>query len=320
MKKIINYKLQKILLFSFLFLICFNYLSFVNAKTYKIGTTLEKNFKFSKKFILPLSEGKWEVVDRFIASYAFLYAKETWIVRLENNEIMEMILVSKLILSGTNMGEIDSVVNQVVFKDKYDGCYERPEYFIVEVYKRGGTHNCLLIAHMEVNKEIYTPDDPSDNGSSAMFKKWIRDNSIIIPPIAFASKHSYFSRLSRGDFYVITYVANPKIYNSPKINYITEESSEFHKSNISRYPDHKITMDKWVSVSAKRHQFLEEMFKAKEHHLLNLNKYIIQSDEIDENKNGQQNLNESLKQLNELYKSGVITKEEFKKAKDNILN
>ena len=320
MKKIINYKLQKILLFSFLFLICFNYLSFVNAKTYKIGTILEKNFKFSKKFILPLSEGKWEVVDRFIASYAFLYAKETWIVRLENNEIMEMISVGKLILSGTNMGEIDSVVNQVVFKDKYDGCYERPEYFIVEVYKRGGTHNCLRIAHMEVNKEIYTPDDPSDNGSSAMFKKWIRDNSIIIPPIAFASSHSYFSRLRGGDYYVITYVANPKIFNSPAINYVTEESSEFHKANISRYPDHKITMDKWISLSAKRHQYLEKIYKAKDKHLLNLDKYITQSDQDNENKKNQNNLTDKLKQLNELYKSGAITKEEFKKAKEKILN
>ena len=135
--------------------------------------------------------------------------------------------------------------------------------------------------------------------------------------IAFHSWHSYFSRLSRGEWYLIQYAANPKIFNSPTINYVTEESSEFHKANISRYPEHKITMDKWISLSAKRHQFLEKIYKAKDNHLLNLNKYIIQNGE--EGKNNE-DLTESLKQLNELYKSGAITKEEFKKAKEKILN
>ena len=51
-----------------------------------------------------------------------------------------------------------------------------------------------------------------------------------------------------------------------------------------------------------------------------MNKYIIQNDEEDENKKDQNSLTDSLKQLNELYKSGAITKEEFKKAKDKILN
>ena len=32
------------------------------------------------------------------------------------------------------------------------------------------------------------------------------------------------------------------------------------------------------------------------------------------------NMIESLEKLNELYKSGAITEEEFKKAKDKILN
>ena len=315
MKKVINYKLQKILLFIYFSFICLNYLSFANAKTYKIGTTFEENIKFSNSVILPLSDGKWEVVDRYTYSYAFLFFKGNWIVRVENNEIMEMILIERANLSGTNMGEIDSAVNEIIFKDKYDGCYQRPEYFIVEFYKRGGTHNCLVVRHWDSNKEMYTPDDPS--GQRAKFKKWVKDNSIIIPPIAFHSWHSYFSRLSRGEWYLIQYAANPKIFNSPKINFLTEESSEFHKANINRHPKHKITMDKWISLSAKRHRFLEEMFKARDNHLLDLDKYIIQNGEEDENN---LDLTDSLKKLNELYKSGAITKEEFKKAKEKILN
>tara|TARA_B100000579_G_scaffold135969_1_gene110291 strand:- start:118 stop:1062 length:945 start_codon:yes stop_codon:yes gene_type:complete len=314
MKKNISYKMKKLLIY-LLLIAGLNFFSQALAKTYRIGTTFEKNIRFSKNVVLPLSDGKWEVVDRYTDSVAMLYFKGNWIVRVENNEIMEMISIERANLSGSNMGEIDSIVNEIIFKDKYDGCYQRPEYLIVEFYKRGGTHNCLVVRHWDTNKEIYTPDDPS--GQRAKFKKWAKDNSIKIPPISFQSWHSYFSRLLRGEWYLIQYVANPKIFNSPAINYVTEESSEFHKANISRHPDHKITMDKWISLSAKRHQFLEKIYKAKENHLLNLNKYIIQNDEKVENNI---NLTDSLKQLNELYKSGAITEEEFKKAKEKILN
>jgi len=302
-----------------LFIYLFSFFNIVNAKTYRIGTTFENEIQFSKKIVLPLSNGKWEVVDRYTWSYAFLRFKGNWIARIENNEIMEMITIERANLAGAYMGEIDSIVNEIIFKDKYDGCYERSEYLIVEFYKRGGTHNCLVVRHYDMNKEIYTPDDPS--GQRAKFKKLVKDNSIKMPPIAFHSWHSYFSRLSRGEWYLIQYIANPKIFNSPKINFLTEDSSEFHRANISRYPEHKITMDKWISLSAKRHQYLEKLFKAKDHHLLNLNKFIIQSNVDDlNNEDSNKNVVEDLKRLNELYKSGVLTEEEFKKAKDKILN
>ncbi len=302
-----------------LFIYLFSFFNIVNAKTYRIGTTFENEIQFSKRIVLPLKNGKWEVVDRYTWSYAFLRFKGNWIARIENNEIMEMITIERANLAGAYMGEIDSIVNEIIFKDKYDGCYERSEYLIVEFYKRGGTHNCLVVRHYDMNKEIYTPDDPS--GQRAKFKKLVKDNSIKMPPIAFHSWHSYFSRLSRGEWYLIQYIANPKIFNSPKINFLTEDSSEFHRANISRYPEHKITMDKWTSLSAKRHQYLEKLFKAKDHHLLNLNKFIIQSNVDDlNNEDSNKNVVEDLKRLNELYKSGVLTEEEFKKAKDKILN
>ena len=136
----------------------------------------------------------------------------------------------------------------------------------------------------------------------------------------FDSYHSYFSRLIRGEWYVIQYMANPKLFNSPKLNYLTEESSEFHKANISRYPEHKLTIDKWISFSAKRHREIEKLLKAKEHHLLNLDKYILEDDVDHTNNKGKISISEDLEKLNDLYKSGVITKEEFKKAKDKILN
>ena len=294
-----------------------NSFNHVKAKLYRSGTIFENQIEFSKKFTLPLTEGKWEVINQYEFNYFFQF-KGNSIVRLKNNEVMEFIWIERANLSSYQNAYIDNAMNEIVFKDQYDGCYTRPEYYIVEVYSKGSTHNCLVIRHIDSNKELFSPDDPG--AVNAKLKKSLRDRSIIIPPIMFDSYHSYFSRLIRGEWYVIQYMANPKLFNSPKINYLTEESSEFHKANISRYPEHKLTMDKWISVSAERHREIEKLLKAKEHHLLNLDKYILNNDNDYLNSKEKKNIIEDLEKLNELYKTGVITKEEFEKAKDKILN
>ena len=308
--------MKKTKLILFFLLIKFILINSVNAKNYKIGDTLEGKFQFSKKFSLPLSDGKWQVVTRYTESVYFITAKVIGIVKINNNnEFLEGIEIGRMNLSGKEMGQIDNAVNSVIFKDRYDGCYDRPEYYIVEVYKRGSTHNCLVISHLDTNKEIYSPDDPESTRSQ--IKKFIKENSIEIPPIAFSSFHSYFSRLNRGEWYLIQYTANPKIFDSPEYNYFSEDRSEFHKSNINRFPDHKKTMEKWLSTSSLRHQYLEKLFKAKDRHLLNLEKFIQNEIKLDNLED--KDLVNQIKNLKDLYETGALTEEEYKKAKDKIL-
>ena len=57
--------MRKIVLIVFIYLISLNYFSNASAKMYKAGTIIEKEIKFSNNFVLPLPEGKWEVVDRY---------------------------------------------------------------------------------------------------------------------------------------------------------------------------------------------------------------------------------------------------------------
>ena len=95
----------------------------------------------------------------------------------------------------------------------------------------------------------------------------------------------------------------------------TEETSEYNKNNIDNFPDHKLVMEKWVAISAKRHLEFEKFTRAKKDHLLNLDNYI--NENISTNSS---NITEQLKKLNDLYKSGALTEEEFKKAKSKILN
>ena len=301
--------------------VCFislSYFTSTNAKMYRVGDTFQNEIKFSNRFTLPLSPGNWVMVNRYNEHY-FFHWKGFGIARIKNNEIMELIGIHKAGLTGLEMGWVDHSVGEITFKDKYDGCYQRPEYYLVEVFRKGSTHNCLVIAHNDTNKEIYAPDDP--NTSNAILKKYIKDNSLIVPPITFWSFHSYYSRLNRSDWYRISYWVNPKLVNAPETKLHSEENSEFHRANISQYPEHKLAMEKFISMASKRHKFFEKAFRAKEHHLLDLDKYFLEIDIEDSKETGEKKtFVEDLEKLNDLYKSGAITKEEFDKAKDKILN
>ena len=298
----------------FLIFILFPNLLF--SKTLRIGDKIENELVFKKNLIIPLSEGEWEVVNKYTIDVIGFPLKIIDLVKVNQNEVMEYFSIGEFRLKGREMGQIDNVVLSAMFKDRYDGCYMRPEYYLLEVYRRGGTYNCFRIRHIDVNKEIYNPDDPA-HSQNGQIKLWIKQNSIKLPPIMLESFHSYFSRLAKGDWLLVEYAAIPKIYNSPKLNYFTEESSEFHRANIDRFPEHKTTMDRWISISAKRHKYLEELFKAKNNHLLDLNKYI-ENNKIDEI--GSKDIVTRLDELNKLFESGSITKEEFKKAKKILLD
>ena len=99
--------------------------------------------------------------------------------------------------------------------------------------------------------------------------------------------------------------------------FFSEDKSEYHKTNISQYPKHKITMNKWIAISSEFHKNFEDMTNARNNHKLNLDKYYM---EVTKNTKNSNKLTEQLNSLNELYKSGVLTKEEFTKAKKKLLN
>ena len=71
-----------------------------------------------------------------------------------------------------------------------------------------------------------------------------------------------------------------------------------------------------INIISKAKEF-ENISRAKANHKLQLDKYIFDN-EVDLNSN--KNIVNELNALNELYKSGVLTKEEFEKAKKKLLN
>ena len=288
----------------------------VNAKRYKVNDVIENQFVMNKKFQLNLPEGKWTVVRSHGDNYYGLASKIYLLVRLENNLAVESIEIAEMKTAGVFESHVNQAIYEALFKNKYDGCYERPEYFVVKVYKKGSTHNCLVIDHSDVNKDFFTPDDRE--ASDAGVKKWIRDNNIQLPRVGLSSFHAYFSRLAAGKWYLLSYGIDPKILNGPKNNFISEETSEYHKNNISNYPDHQKTMQKWVSISAQRHIEFEKLIKVIERHKLDLGNLSPSKSQLSENLSN--DIIDQINKLNDLYKNGILTKDEFEKAKKKILN
>ena len=229
-------------------------------------------FVVNKYLKTKLSSGEWYLAVKERDSYYGLWFDAYTLAKIENELVTELIFIGVADVAGVYESYVNEAVHEIVFKNKHDGCYERPEYYLLELYKRGNSVNCLTVSHLDTNKELNFPDDPTV--SYAQLKKWLKDNNLILPKVMLSSHHLYFSRLSRGQMLEIQYITDPKLLNSPKINKFLEETSEFHKNNIDNFPGHKKIMDNWISIAAKRHREFEKNVKIRKHHALDLNKYL----------------------------------------------
>ena len=289
----------------------------VYAGSFFVGQEVKNNFIYDKKIQLSIDGDNWEVIRKNTSLDYGIKQKIVGIGRIENNEIMEMIEVYEGDLAGRWISDIDPIIIEIVFHGQHDGCYERPEYYLLELYRKGSTYNCMVVSHMDVTKELNYPDSPHGKAAASAYNFWIKQKSLNYPKIMFSTYHGYFSRLAGGTWYEIRHHMNPKMLNAPKSKFFSEETSEYHKINISQYPKHKVTMNKWIAVSSEFHKNFEGMTNTKNNHKLNLDQYYM---EVKKNKKNSNKLTEQLNLLNELYKSGVLTKEEFTKAKKKILN
>lgn len=313
---IIKLKLKKII---FIIIIYSFFFSNSFSKSYRIGDKIEDEIEFYKKYKFELPPGNWTVGDRFAYEYYSITSKGYILLKLIDKKAIEIFTIGELDTGPRFQSAVNDLLYTVVFKNKYDGCYERPEYFILEFFSKGSSHNCFWIGHEDVYKELFNPDDPELRGVYAQFKGWLRDTGVTLPKIVIGSSHSYFSRLTGGKWFVINHAFDPEALGAPKSKFINEDRSEYHKFNISNYPEHKKILDKVVSLGAKRHKQFELEVRAKEHHKLNLNSYISNSKSENTDTSNKDILSQ-INKLNELYNSGVLTEKEFKKAKEKILN
>ena len=174
-------KIKKIIAYFFLIFFIFEN---VNAKSYKIGDKISGEMEFYKKYKFELPSGTWIVADRFRYSYYGANAKGYSLLKIKGNKAIEVISIAELDIGARFQGAFNDAMHLVMFKNEYDGCYDRPEYYILEYFTKGSSHNCFWISHEDVYKELFDPDDPELRGVNAQYKAWLRDNKIELPKIA----------------------------------------------------------------------------------------------------------------------------------------
>ncbi len=295
-----------------------------NQKLEAKNTKLIKGNFYQGKIIwrsleLNLPDGEWEYMDKDEWWYGgFGYACRSF-ATTENNVFKSLIEMCFIKTGGKYLHYLGQRLYTLYTKGKYDSCVLRPEYYYTKLYVRGNSSNCFRVRHIDFDKEMNYPDDPEDTTGTYVIKKWIKDNNIIMPRILLGATHRYFAASVRDKGLIFNYYINPKLYGGPKEQFFTEETSEYHRLNIDKYPKSKKFIDEWTSLSAKRHKEFEINWKAKEAHKLDLNEVILPENETSLT-NDSNDIIQQIKDLKELYDSGALTKEEFEKAKKKILN
>tara|TARA_B110000503_G_scaffold126648_1_gene195506 strand:- start:80 stop:1012 length:933 start_codon:yes stop_codon:yes gene_type:complete len=291
------------------------------ADYFKIGQEIENEFRFTKKISFPLEPGIWTVVRKSGWFYGPIRVRLIGIALMDNDKIVSIREFQEGVLSGSYQSELNTALYEYFYLDKYDGCYERTEYTLVKLYTKGSSTNCLTVAHMDMKKTIYTPDDPRTSINTISYRKFLKENNIKLPDIMLDSWHAYFSRTVSSNLYTVAYFDNPLYFNGPKHKFSTEDTSEYHPSNINKHPKFKKYMDEFIKISAARHMEFEKIVSAKTHHRLDFSSIGIDNKKKTKVKTLKNN--DMIKQLNDLKKlldEGVITQDEFTKAKKKILN
>ena len=296
-----------------------------NAKGYSIGSKISDHIELYKKYKFELPPGEWTVADKYSYQQWGFLNKGYILLKLNNRKAEDILMIGENVIPAKWIGHVDPWIIKAVFKDKYDGCYKRPEYYVFEFFSKGSSFNCFWVYHLDLYKELFDPEDPSRRGIYSQFKAWLRDNEVGLPKVTLGHSHWYFSRLTGGKWIYIVRNIDPKTIGAPKNKFIKEDRSEYHPHNINEYPEHKNSIDKVVSFAVKRHKKFEIEVGAKKHHKLNLASYMNVSSDKNSNLQTDSELKTSdmlsqLRSLNELFESGVLSEEEFKKAKDRVLN
>ena len=150
-----------------------------NAKMYKVGEQITNNqLEMNKNFILDLSEGIWTVINREEYKWGYFDFTVWGVAKIEDKEIVEFYEVIWGDMGSRLQSQIDPLIYSAQFKDPYDGCYERPEYYLVKVFKKGRTHNCMVIRHWDVVKQIHSPDDPNSKWTTVQYRKFLRESNL----------------------------------------------------------------------------------------------------------------------------------------------
>ena len=313
-------KIAKILKIIFVFVFLFNFQSLFATNTwFSKNKTYSGQVKF-KGITYKLPQGDWEVANKYDWHIMGIQGDGVTLVQIENNTIKYLMEFNSVTTSGKRQALVSQILDRAYFSGPDDGCYEKSEYYLVKVWRQGMAVNCLRIRHIDLKKEMYNPDyKPDADGFSepyymAGFKHFVKKRKLKIPKILISSQHAYMSPSHGGRTQLVYLDRNPEFFNVGKTLIGDENNSEYHQSNLSKHPKKKKLIDEITQQSFVYHRNFEDKLKAKDYQRLDLG---FVENKKKENKN--KSIVSELEKLNNLFKSGVITKQEFEAAKKKLL-
>ena len=192
---------------------------------------------------------------------------------------------------------------------------KRENLYFYKNYINGKAFNCWFVNH---NTMQLTSDKIKSNSYYGKVKQYIINNGIILPNITVYSEHIYSSPIHKNVYFQVRYYENPEISGVPKAESKTWAQSEYQITKISAYPKKKAFMENYIIKSAKYQRDFENNIRMPPQHRLDT--YVAVKKQTLENAKPKSNMVNELSDLNKLYKSGALSKEEFEKAKKQILS
>ena len=283
---------------------------------YKLDQKISGEFKVNSRTSISLPEGEWKVIYRY-GEHLFrgVYAYQITLAQVSNKIVVKLFEIEKIEGLSVILGYIAPIINDAVFKPKRHGCVERNYYTLLKFYKSSGvSHNCVSIKHIDTNYELFENSDPNINLGYLI--NWGKKNNFNYSDVYLAYDVSiYIPRIS--DRYLsFSYYESPQNFADFIPQFSSEQQSEFHPQNINQNKEAKIVMNKWINYIAHYHGVIEKSLKIKGKYKINFDRKVINQSSSGKNNE----LVEMLEKLNELYRSNVLTKDEFTKAKEKLLN
>ena len=196
---------------------------------------------------------------------------------------------------------------------------DRTNVYFIKKSKGNKKFACWMVNHSR-------SDISANEGFWAKVRDYEITNGIKGPDIYVYSLYEY----AKGPkLWGAAYYYNPELDGVPKPKNLEWETNEFHKQRVMDYPKHEEFLKKYISVSAEFVDAFNTTHKIKNSSALSLNAsdYISNASintggtaSSKKDKTSTSSLTEELKDLKELLDTGAITKEEFNKAKDQLLN
>lgn len=294
---------------------------FINSSNaafkYKLNEKISGEFNITNRTSIPLPKGEWKVIYRS-GEHIFrgIHSYQVTLAQVSNNTVIKLFEIGKIEGLSVITGYMTPIIVDAVFKPKRHGCVKRKYYTVLKYYKSSGiTHNCLSIKHIDTNFELFENDDPNNNLGYLI--NWGEKHNLNYSDVYLGYQVSIYIPRIADRYLSFSYYESPKNFANYNPIYSSETQSEFHPQNINKNQKAKKVMDNWIDYIAQYHQKVEDGLKIKGKYRIKFDKKITNNFGKDEEKS---DLVENLNKLNELYKSNVLTKEEFTKAKEKLIS